>query len=217
MVNYEKAKVYKIWSTAGDKIYIGSTTKDFLSQRMDTHRANYKRWKIGKRPLTTSFNVFDEYGLDNCFIELLEAKVCKSKDELKQFEGGYIRSMVCVNRRIEGRSKKEYTKDTKEARSLYKKDYYILNREKLIEKACINQKSYIKNNQEIVKEKRRIYYEEHKDKIIEQQKQYHEKKDTLGNKLNEQCICDCGSKYTRGNKTRHLKTVKHCQFINSLQ
>ena len=45
MVNYGNAKVYKIWSTAGDKIYIGSTTKEYLSQRMDKHRSGYKQWK----------------------------------------------------------------------------------------------------------------------------------------------------------------------------
>ena len=32
MVNYANSKVYKIWSTQGDKIYVGSTTKQYLSQ-----------------------------------------------------------------------------------------------------------------------------------------------------------------------------------------
>ena len=46
--NYEQVKIYKIYSHAGDKNYIGSTTKEFLSQRMATHRSNYKTWKKGK-------------------------------------------------------------------------------------------------------------------------------------------------------------------------
>lgn len=33
MVNYGKTKIYKIWSPKGDNIYIGSTTKEYLSQR----------------------------------------------------------------------------------------------------------------------------------------------------------------------------------------
>ena len=73
MVNYDNSKIYKIWSTAGDKIYIGSTTKKYLSQRMDNHRSGYKLWKNDKHYLTTSYHLFEEYGLDNCFIELLEA------------------------------------------------------------------------------------------------------------------------------------------------
>ena len=45
MVNYNNSKVYKIWSHAGDKIYIGSTTKDYLSKRMTDHRSAYKLYK----------------------------------------------------------------------------------------------------------------------------------------------------------------------------
>ena len=45
MVNYANSKVYKIWSTQNNKIYVGSTTKQYLSQRMDSHRTGYKSWK----------------------------------------------------------------------------------------------------------------------------------------------------------------------------
>ena len=109
-LNYDQSKVYKIWSPNGDKIYVGSTTKQYLSQRMTAHRNNYNTWKNGKCCLTTSFLLFDEYGIDNCFIELLEAKLCSSKDELKQLEGGYIRNLMCVNKRVENRDSKEYNK-----------------------------------------------------------------------------------------------------------
>ena len=32
---YNNGKIYKIESNLGNKIYIGSTTKDYLSQRME--------------------------------------------------------------------------------------------------------------------------------------------------------------------------------------
>ena len=76
MVNYTNAKVYKIWSTQGDKIYVGSTTKQYLSQRMDSHRSKYKSYKENKYHFITSFYLFEEYDIKNCFIELLEAKCC---------------------------------------------------------------------------------------------------------------------------------------------
>jgi hypothetical protein len=60
MTDYTKTKIYKIESHLGDKIYIGSTTKEYLSQRMDSHRGNYKVWKDGKINKTTSFELFDE-------------------------------------------------------------------------------------------------------------------------------------------------------------
>ena len=55
MVNYANGKIYKIESIINIEdieeplIYIGSTTKNYLSQRMDEHRSNYKMWKIGKK------------------------------------------------------------------------------------------------------------------------------------------------------------------------
>ena len=41
MVNYSNGKVYKIEPISGGEegdVYIGSTTKRYLSQRMNTHR-----------------------------------------------------------------------------------------------------------------------------------------------------------------------------------
>ena len=77
MVNYENGKIYKIESYLGDMIYIGSTTKKYLSQRMDTHRSDYKRWKNGVYNFVTSFTIFEEYGIENCNIVLLELCPCE--------------------------------------------------------------------------------------------------------------------------------------------
>ena len=130
MVNYNNGKVYKIWSLSGDKIYIGSTTKEYLSQRMDTHRNNYKNWKNGIYHNITVYNIFDEYGLENCKIELLEAKECKDKHELLKLEGEYIRKLECVNKQIAGRTRKEYYDENREKLLEQKKQYHINNREK---------------------------------------------------------------------------------------
>ena len=49
-MKYSQGKVYKIEPIVeheeGD-IYIGSTCCKYLSQRMKTHRGNYKDWKNG--------------------------------------------------------------------------------------------------------------------------------------------------------------------------
>ena len=175
---YEKAKVYKIWSTRGDKIYVGSTCKDYLSQRMTAHRGDYYKWKRGTHGHMTSFVLFDEYGVENCSIELLEAKDCKSKDELKQLEGKYIRELSCVNKLIVGRTIKEYREDNKEK----------------------------------ISEQERLKYQRTKETILIQKKQYYEDNKEKMNKNNS---CECGGKYTSQNKLQHLKSNKHCQFIES--
>ena len=114
MVNYSNGKIYKIEPIVDheeDEIYVGSTTKQYLSQRMDKHRNDYKRWKDGKCRKTSVYVLFDKYGIDNCKIYLLESVIAISKDELLAREGHYIRTLKCVNRCIAGRTIKEYNND----------------------------------------------------------------------------------------------------------
>ena len=122
-----------------------STTKQYLSQRMTAHRKDYNYWKSGKGHFITSYLIFDEYRLDNCLIELLEAKSCSSKDELKQLEGGYIRNLICVNKRVENRDSKEYNKQYREDNKEKIKEYKVDNKERI--------KNWQKEYQEINKEK----------------------------------------------------------------
>ncbi len=207
MVNYTNSKVYKIWSTQGDKIYVGSTTKQYLSQRMDKHRSDYRRFKDGKCTSLTSFTLFDEYGIENCFIELLEAKECNSKDELLQIEGIYIRELVCVNKVLfPYRTKeqmleyqKQYYKDNKEKVSDHNKQYYIDNKEQISEQ----KKSYREDNKEQISEYHKQFYKHNKNKILEHYSQTYK--------------CDCGKIYTLGHKARHIRSSKHCKYIESLE
>ena len=54
MPNYQNGKIYTIRSHQTDEIYIGSTA-NCLSKRLNDHKADYKRWKDGKRNYITSF------------------------------------------------------------------------------------------------------------------------------------------------------------------
>ena len=206
-IKYEKSKVYKIWSPNGDKIYVGATTKEYLSQRMTAHRKDYNYWKSGRGQFITSYSIFDEYGLDNCFIELLEAKPCKTKDELKQLEGGYIRNLQCVNKRVENRNHQESVQNYREKnREQYLesgKQYRENNKEKI--------KQYCEANKEKIKERSKIYHEENKEKLKEYKKEYVEKHhEDLKAKKKEILTCECcGKTYKRSHKSDHLKSVFH--------
>ena len=134
MVNYSNGKIYKIEPIVDhleDEIYIGSTTKQYLSQRMDNHRCCYKRWKDDKYHKFTVFDLFDKYGIDNCKIYLLESVNATTKDELLAREGHYIRTLKCVNRCIVGRTNKEYKNDNKETITEQNKQYYHNNIDKI--------------------------------------------------------------------------------------
>ena len=116
--NYKNGKIYKI-EPRGDHdegdVYIGSTTKEYLSQRMTAHRGGFKSFKSGSRKhKLTSFNLFDKYGVENCDIILLELVEANSKDELVSREAHYIRTIKCVNRFVPLRTTREYKQEHKE-------------------------------------------------------------------------------------------------------
>ena len=110
-VDYKQAKIYRIEvvNDASAPVYIGSTTKKYLSQRLSGHRSEYQRYKQGnKRSVTTSHKLFDEYGVDNCSIVLIEDYPCDDVNALRAREGFHIRNTPnCVNKQIPGRSKNE--------------------------------------------------------------------------------------------------------------
>ena len=138
-INYKNGKIYKIEPVNGKEgeIYVGSTTKQYLSQRMTAHRGNYKSWKNGKGTKLMSFNLFDKYGIENCQIILLENCPCDSKDQLTSRKAYYTRTLDCVNKSIPDRTQKEYYKDNKEHLLEYAKKYRETNKEKISENCMI--------------------------------------------------------------------------------
>jgi len=149
MPDYSKGKIYCIRSFQTDKIYIGSTTQT-LAQRLGLHRNDYKRYLKGKQHYVTSFELlkYDDY-----YIELIKLFPCSCKAELDTEEGKYIREWDCVNRKIAGRTKNQYSNDNKDKI----KQYCIDNRDKRLE---YQKKYYIDNI-----DKKKQYYINNKQKI----------------------------------------------------
>ena len=137
MVNYDNGKIYMISAidaVDGDgDVYIGSTTKQYLSQRMDCHRRDYVQWKKGniKVHKINSFDIFDKHNVNNCRIILLETFPCQSKDELTSREAYFIRSMKCVNKIIPHRTRAEYKEDNRDDIRQKYMDYYDINKESI--------------------------------------------------------------------------------------
>ena len=144
MVNYNNGKIYKIENNVDDEIYIGSTTKQYLSQRMVEHRSAFKSWKNGGYHNISVFEMFDKHGIENCFIVLLELVNCNTNDELKAREAFYIKTLVCVNKIIPLRTRNEYYMDNKEKHM----EYYDDNKNKIKE----YEKQYRVDNKENIRE-----------------------------------------------------------------
>ena len=126
MPNYNNGKIYKIYNTITDDIYIGATTKS-LCARLGEHKRTGRSININTNKI---YKCFKEYDADNFFIELLEIYNCNSKAELYTKEGDYIRALKpTLNMYISGRTVKQYLEDNKEAISAQKRIHYEHNKD----------------------------------------------------------------------------------------
>ena len=136
---YKNGKIYRITDVGYNKFYVGSTVSS-LSTRIGKHRAEYKDLLKGGKRSCSSFILFNDFGVDNCKIELIEYYPCDNVMELRKREGYHIENTVCVNKNMPGRSKSE------------------------------SDKVYRDLNRDLINKKKQIYMHEHKDHKAEYDK-----------------------------------------------
>ena len=124
MNRYENGKIYRITDNAYTKFYSGSACER-LSQRMTRHRGKYTTYLKGGCTKTTSFELFNEFGIGNCKIEVVEIYPSSSKEELRSRDGYYIKNRPCINKVVAGRKEtsKEYYERNKPARLAQRREY----------------------------------------------------------------------------------------------
>ena len=190
MPDYQKGKIYKLWSPQGteDEIYIGST-RDELRFRKSNHKKKNNRCQ--------SKILFEKY--DDIRIEVIEEYPCNSKAELEKKEGEYIRNNKCLNKYIPNRTIKEWREDNKEKIKEYKKKHYKNNKQSILE--------HHKNNKEKLTEYKKEYRENNKEKIKEYNKEYYK------NKTIEKVTCECGCIIRKDGLKDHKKTLKHIKLM----
>ena len=163
MPNYQQGKINKIWNNGYDKCYIGSTTQT-LSDRMGNHRCHYRNWLKDSKKFCTVYDLFIEYGLENCKIELLEIFSCNSRSELEAREGHHQRENQCVNKnKCTGFTSDYHFKDPE-----YSKLYRETNKEHITDL----KRAWSEKHKEPRLSKSKLYYEANREKILEQKKQY---------------------------------------------
>jgi hypothetical protein len=204
--NYKQAKIYCIKVNTEEEYlpYVGSSCKRLLSQRMNQHRDDYKKWKNGKHNFVSSFTLFEKYGVQNCFIELIESFPCNTSDELRKKEREHIEKQKCVNivkrviiteeERVE--QHKKWYETNKEQIAEKKKEYAQINKEKIAEKKNI----YYEANKEQIAEKGKIYQQTHKEEIAERKKEWRE--------ANKEQIAEKSKEYAQINKEQIAERKK---------
>jgi hypothetical protein len=152
MPDYQKSKIYKLYSPSKNLVYYGSTVQS-ISQRLSKHLYKFKCYNNNDNNTNylTSFLILE---CEDYKIELIEEYACNNKAQLERKEGEYIKANECVNKRVEGRTLKEYRID---------------NTDKIKEQT----KQYKINNADKIKEQQKQYYIDNADKIKEYYKQYY--------------------------------------------
>ena len=144
-MNYQNGKIYRLDCNITGEVYIGSTCQATVAKRMAQHVLGFKKWKKTGKGFVTSYQIIER---GNYNITLIEAIQCNTKDELSAREGYFIRTMVCVNKNIAGRTKKECDKE-----------YHQANREPRLE----YMKEYSKDHYEANKAEIRAHHKEFRD------------------------------------------------------
>lgn len=199
-----QSKIYRIFSTKGNKVYVGSTTQE-LHRRMARH--------CDKDRSYMSRLLFDEYGVEFCHIELIENV---EQDQRLVRERFHIENTPnCVNKKMpirtddEKEDSKEKDKERKKAWALAKKeeDPETFNR-----RACEIQKAYYQRNREEMLEKAKEYAKQNVEQKKEYMAKYHEayketdKYKAKNDRLKEKVPCDqCDQIMMRANLARHKK------------
>jgi hypothetical protein len=224
MNKYNRGKIYKIVDNTNGNVYIGSTCEPTLARRLTKHRGHYKEYLKGGN-YTTSFKILEN---NNYSIVLLEEFPCETKDQLLARERYYIDNNDCVNKYIPTRTNKEYREQNKDKIKQKMKEYYEQNKDKLNKKAKEyyeqNKDKIIDNQKDYNKIYQKEYYEQNKDKIINYKKEYRDKnKDKIKQKMKEyyeqnkgkMFTCECGSFVCFTHKSKHLKSIKHQNYLNN--
>jgi Uri superfamily endonuclease len=162
MPDYQKSKIYKLWSPSKNLVYYGSTVQA-LSQRLAEHLSRKKKNSC------VSYLVLD---CEDYKMELVEEYPCNNKQQLLNKEAEYIKNNECCNKTIPQRTYKEYRVDTAIVFKEKQKQYHKKNADKINEQ----HKQYYKDNIDKIRERQKQYDKNNADKINERKKQYRLKK-----------------------------------------
>ncbi len=74
----------------------------------------------------------------------------------------------------------------------------------------MNRKEYYEENKEKIIERSLEHYNKNRESILQRMKEYRElHKEEIRAKAKEKVVCECGGRYTIGNKSKHMLSKRH--------
>ena len=184
--------IYKLTNTVDDEFYVGSTTTD-IQQRLKNHLRCFQINKHSKL-----YSKMNDIGFDKFHIEEIETVLFDDKYELYARENFYIKELKPpLNMRPA--PDKDYDSYDRHKEAILKrcKEYYQINKEHIIERVH----QYGQRNKEKISERNKNYKQEHKEEIKERR--------------SKKFLCECGVESSYDHKSRHFRTKRHLEYINS--
>lgn len=195
-IDYSKCVMYRIVCKDLNiqECYIGHTTN--LTKRKYQHKFKCNTPNSKGYNLKIYQFIRENGGYDNWELIKIEDYPCENIYEACKRERYWKEYYNAnLNLQIPSRTKEEWINDNPDKNKIY----YQSNKEIFLEK----QKIYNQQNKEHIKIYQKQYYEENANKI----KQY----------KSEKIKCECGCEITKCSLTRHKKTQKHQELMNSLK
>ena len=190
-------RVYKIIVNCSNECYVGSTLQECRA-RWQEHKALYHSWLNNVcKTKTSSFELFEKYGIDNCKIILIREYDVVDKQHLKVYEQLWINKLKPINKVnpfwIKILTHKLQYKKLIENNPNHNQDDY---QKRLARNPNHNQDEYqrkLRNNPNFNKD------------VYEKRRQQQ-----LKNKA-EKITCECGKIISRGNISKHIITKSHLE------
>jgi len=200
MTELKQFVVYKL--SIDDQFYIGSTCnfkKRLSYHKYDCFNRNTTRYN---KPIYQYIRT-NNLNFEDIKTEILERVENIYNSDKENEKNARIREQYYIDREREirgGNITNSY-------------NAYTTEQEKKIQKTELNTAYYQKNKEKIA-EYHAEWYQKNKEKIVALQAEYRLKnKERYSQKIN----CPCGSTTTVGNKSKHEKTIKHQEYLKSLE
>ena len=141
------------------------------------------------------------------FNNIKSFEIIKNKDYIKSFD-------IIFNNDYKIELLEDCNVKTKE--ELFERERFFIKNNECLNKNIpdISYKQYYNDNINKIDDYQKEYYETNKNKAKDKAKEYYE---TNKDKFKERFECECGSQYMRYNKSKHLKTDKHQNYLKTLK
>ena len=196
--------IYKIvCDDLPDYVYVGSTTN--FTNRKCTHKTSCNNINCKGYNYKIYSTIRDNGGWDNWRIVIIN----ECEEGLTKTQAHIIEEEFRVKLNGNLNMVKAYRSDEEEKE--YDKEYRENHKNEITE----YMKEWYVKNKDIVLDRNKKYRENNKNELSEKAKEYHEKnKDVIEEKMKEKITCVCGSIFRKDALSRHIKNNKHLIFIN---